>query len=169
MAAGVDERMPKRPEDHSCPITYEVMTDPVTAGDGMTYERAAIEQWLSNRNNSPSTGAELPHKIVVPNQALKCLIREWEEAEHKKCMELATPVLRHTTSTLKAELQRRVGMVPPPVRQSTSTLKAELQRREQEKAEATPPHRRGGLVLAATLGLAVAAIVGVALARRRLR
>ena len=84
VAAGVDHHMPERPDDHSCPITYTVMTDPVTAGDGMTYERAAIEEWLRGSNNSPLTGAELPHTIVVPNQALKNIIRDWEEQEHKR-------------------------------------------------------------------------------------
>ena len=89
VAAGVDKHMPERPDDHSCPITYEVMTDPVTAADGMTYERAAIEQCLRGSNRSPSTGAELPHKILVPNQALKSIIRDWEEQEHKRCMAMA--------------------------------------------------------------------------------
>ena len=99
--AGVDHHMPydtdgvtlKRPEDHCCPIcgTGEPMSDPVTAADGMTYERAAIEQWLQDKDTSPSTGAELPHTLVVPNQALKIIIRGWEEEEHKKCMAMARP------------------------------------------------------------------------------
>lgn len=32
-----------------CPITTEVMEDPVIAGDGYTYERTAIEQWFKKR------------------------------------------------------------------------------------------------------------------------
>ena len=119
VAAGVDHHMPydtdgvtlKRPEDHCCPIcgTGEPMSDPVTAADGMTYERAAIEQWLQDKDTSPSTGAELLHTIVVPNQALKIIIRGWEEEEHKKCMAMAAaqaappPPLRQTTSTLVAQ------------------------------------------------------------------
>ena len=117
VAAGVDHHMPydtdgvtlKRPEDHCCPIcgSGEPMSDPVTAADGMTYERAAIEQWLRSSNKSPSTGAELSHKRLNPNQALKSIIRDWEEQEHKKCMEKAKaappPPLRQTTSTLVAQ------------------------------------------------------------------
>ncbi|PRW57847.1 ankyrin repeat [Chlorella sorokiniana] len=30
-----------------CPITHEVMTDPVIAADGTTYERQAIETWIA--------------------------------------------------------------------------------------------------------------------------
>ena len=82
VAAGVDHHMRERPKEHFCSITLEVLTDPVTAADGMTYECAAIERWLRGSHNSPSTGAALPHQIVVPNQALKNIIRDWEGLEH---------------------------------------------------------------------------------------
>ena len=36
-----------------CPITHEIMNDPVIAADGHTYERRAIERWLSQKNYSP--------------------------------------------------------------------------------------------------------------------
>ena len=48
----------------------QVMRDPVVAGDGFTYERAALERWLAARGAvSPVTGAPLPHPHIVPNQA----------------------------------------------------------------------------------------------------
>ena len=58
-----------------CPITQEEFYDPVTAADGMTYERSAIERWLEHNFTSPSTNAELPHRHVVPNFALRALSR----------------------------------------------------------------------------------------------
>ena len=39
--------------DLRCPISLEVMRDPVIAADGHSYERASIEQWLRTRR-SPS-------------------------------------------------------------------------------------------------------------------
>jgi len=33
------------PPEFYCPITHEVMVDPVVAQDGHTYERQAIEEW----------------------------------------------------------------------------------------------------------------------------
>jgi pyridoxal/pyridoxine/pyridoxamine kinase len=30
----------------SCPISFQLMTDPVMADDGQTYQREAIEQWI---------------------------------------------------------------------------------------------------------------------------
>ena len=40
-------------ETISCPITKQVMTDPVQGNDGQTYERKAIREWLKNHNTSP--------------------------------------------------------------------------------------------------------------------
>ena len=38
-----------------------------------SYEREAIERWLSTSNNSPLTGLRLPHKNLTPNHALRAL------------------------------------------------------------------------------------------------
>ena len=38
------------PFEYKCPITAEIMEDPVVIADGKTYERAAIEQWLARSN-----------------------------------------------------------------------------------------------------------------------
>jgi hypothetical protein len=55
-----------------CPLTMEVMRDPVLAADGQTYERAEIEKWFANGNRmSPLTGAELPSTLLTPNIALR--------------------------------------------------------------------------------------------------
>ncbi len=43
-----------------CPITGEVMINPVTTEDGHTYEHAAIKEWFERGNEtSPSTGQDL--------------------------------------------------------------------------------------------------------------
>lgn len=39
------------------PVSYEMMREPVVASDGHTYERAAIEQWLSQKDRSPMTNS----------------------------------------------------------------------------------------------------------------
>jgi pyridoxal/pyridoxine/pyridoxamine kinase len=33
-------------EELSCPICLKLMTDPVVADDGHTYQRQAIEEWI---------------------------------------------------------------------------------------------------------------------------
>lgn len=65
----------KVPPDFKCPITMEIMRDPVVAEDGHTYERVAIEQHLSVRLKSPMTNAVLSTKMVFPNHLLRSMIR----------------------------------------------------------------------------------------------
>jgi len=59
-----------------CPITLEIMHDPVITADGATYERSAIQEWLQQNDLSPNTGMQLPHKNLVTNYALKSLIQK---------------------------------------------------------------------------------------------
>ena len=68
------------PDDYICPITAEIMTDPVSTADGFTYERTAISEWLRTNDTSPSTGATLESKTLVPNLSLRSIIRSFVEA-----------------------------------------------------------------------------------------
>jgi len=64
--------------DFMCPILHERMKCPVLAADGFTYERQAIEKWLAMHNTSPMTGAELAHRFLTENFALRHLIDAYE-------------------------------------------------------------------------------------------
>ena len=62
------------PDEFLCPITLELMTDPVLAEDGHTYERSAITDWFANGNGlSPKTQARMG-QLITPNFALKAMI-----------------------------------------------------------------------------------------------
>ena len=54
-----------------CPVTLEVMVDPVRTCDGMVYERAAIRAWLATHTTSPLTGAPLVSNMLVADGELK--------------------------------------------------------------------------------------------------
>lgn len=58
-----------------CPITQDVMTDPVMTADGHTYERDAIEHWLESHNTSPLTGLPLSSHVLTPNAQLLAQIQ----------------------------------------------------------------------------------------------
>ena len=64
------------PDEFYCPISFEVMDDPVSDAEGNTYERRVIEQWLASHDVSPLSNAPLAHKHLAPNRALKKLIEE---------------------------------------------------------------------------------------------
>ena len=56
-----------------CPITHEIMTDPVVAEDGHTYERSALVTWLNLSSISPLTH-NLMGRTMLPNLTLKSII-----------------------------------------------------------------------------------------------
>ena len=70
------------PPDFACPITQELMEDPVICNDGMTYERSEIEEWFRRGNRtSPKTNAVLQSLAVVPNHSLRGAIDAWREEQ----------------------------------------------------------------------------------------
>ena len=75
IAEGEDEP----PDEFTCPITQELMQDPVVAADGHTYERAAIAEWIVRRTTSPKTGEALESMTIFPNHSIRRQIREWQE------------------------------------------------------------------------------------------
>ncbi|XP_044489416.1 E3 ubiquitin-protein ligase PUB23-like [Mangifera indica] len=63
-----------------CPISLEIMKDPVTVSTGITYDRQSIEKWLfSGKNNTcPMTKQVLsPDCELTPNHTLRRLIQSW--------------------------------------------------------------------------------------------
>lgn len=62
-----------------CPITKNIMTDPVTTHYGITYERMAIEDWLKTKNYCPLTKKKLTKNKLIPNYALKSTILAYKK------------------------------------------------------------------------------------------
>ncbi|KAI8572855.1 hypothetical protein RHMOL_Rhmol01G0232500 [Rhododendron molle] len=63
-----------------CPITREVMVDPVETSSGHTFERSAIEKWFADGNIlCPLTMIALDTSILRPNKTLRQSIEEWKD------------------------------------------------------------------------------------------
>lgn len=62
-----------------CPITQELMVNPVIAEDGFTYECEAFERWTKNHNRSPMTNESMKSIQTIQNHALRSAICEWQE------------------------------------------------------------------------------------------
>ncbi|KAL0334504.1 UNVERIFIED_CONTAM: U-box domain-containing protein 15 [Sesamum radiatum] len=68
------------PHEFLCPISLEIMADPVIIATGQTYERESIKRWLnSGHRTCPKTGQKLNYLTVAPNFALRNLIQQWCE------------------------------------------------------------------------------------------
>ncbi|KAI4343038.1 hypothetical protein MLD38_027586 [Melastoma candidum] len=66
------------PKDFCCPISLELMRDPVIVSTGQTYDRRSISRWMEEGHcNCPKTGQTLAHTPLVPNRALRNLIVQW--------------------------------------------------------------------------------------------
>ncbi|XP_073701248.1 WD repeat, SAM and U-box domain-containing protein 1-like, partial [Garra rufa] len=70
------------PNHFLCPITRELMKDPVIAADGFSYEREAMESWLNTPNrSSPMYNLPLKNTLLIPNRSLKMAIQCWKSSQ----------------------------------------------------------------------------------------
>ncbi|MFS7934594.1 putative U box domain, armadillo-like helical, Zinc finger, RING/FYVE/PHD-type [Helianthus anomalus] len=68
------------PDDFRCPISLELMKDPVIVSTGQTYERSCIEKWLeAGHRTCPKTQQNLTSTALIPNYVLRSLIAQWCE------------------------------------------------------------------------------------------
>lgn len=63
-----------------CPLSLELMIDPVIVASGQTYERVFIQKWLDHGLNiCPKTRQTLAHTNLIPNYTVKAMIENWCE------------------------------------------------------------------------------------------
>ncbi|CAH8387231.1 unnamed protein product [Eruca vesicaria subsp. sativa] len=62
-----------------CPISLEIMKDPVIVSTGITYDRDSIEKWLfsGKKNSCPVTKQDITDADLTPNHTLRRLIQSW--------------------------------------------------------------------------------------------
>ncbi|KAL4201821.1 hypothetical protein AMTRI_Chr02g217970 [Amborella trichopoda] len=72
------------PDDFKCPISLEIMSDPVILPSGHTFDRASIQRWLdSGHRTCPITQLPLPpHPTLIPNLSLRSLICLWSKSHN---------------------------------------------------------------------------------------
>ncbi|KAG6601180.1 U-box domain-containing protein 14, partial [Cucurbita argyrosperma subsp. sororia] len=74
----VEHKSPVIPDDFRCPISLEMMRDPVIVSTGQTYERSCIQKWLdSGHITCPKSQQVLVRTALTPNYVLKSLIALW--------------------------------------------------------------------------------------------
>ena len=78
-----------------CPLTKQVMRDPVTLENGQTFEREAIEKWFKQCKESgrrlvcPLTQRELRSTELNPSIALRNTIEEWNARNEAVQLDMA--------------------------------------------------------------------------------
>ena len=62
-----------------CPISLSPMADPVMTPSGHSFEREAIEDWLSTNGTNPMTNEALNKRQLIPNRCLHDAIEAWKK------------------------------------------------------------------------------------------
>ncbi|KNA10445.1 hypothetical protein SOVF_144230 [Spinacia oleracea] len=70
------------PEYFKCPISLDIMSDPVILSSGHTFDRSSIQRWIdSGHRTCPITKLPLPDTpSLIPNHALRSLISNYAPA-----------------------------------------------------------------------------------------
>jgi hypothetical protein len=71
-------------ESFLCPISQEVMYDPVITPRGISFERKAILKWLEKKKECPITKTPLSEKELITNYALKQAIDRYFAIQKNK-------------------------------------------------------------------------------------
>jgi hypothetical protein len=71
------------PPELLCPISHEVFVDPVTARDGHTYERAAIERWLQGSSRSPVSSEVFTDFTLVQSHMARAMIQRLAQEQER--------------------------------------------------------------------------------------
>eukprot|EP00193_Tetraselmis_chui_P006469 CAMPEP_0177764970 /NCGR_PEP_ID=MMETSP0491_2-20121128/7731_1 /TAXON_ID=63592 /ORGANISM="Tetraselmis chuii, Strain PLY429" /LENGTH=521 /DNA_ID=CAMNT_0019281265 /DNA_START=443 /DNA_END=2008 /DNA_ORIENTATION=+ len=102
--SGSDAKGLKAPSSFFCPISMDLMADPVMVATGHTYDRSCIERWLAQGHRTcPATGVRLRHLELTPNFALRSAIQDWASENSVTLPNVNNPTQRTTTSSYRWE------------------------------------------------------------------
>lgn len=94
------------PSYFRCPLSLELMLDPVIVASGQTFERSFIQKWLDNGlRTCPKTHQTLAHTNLIPNFTVKALIANWCEDNNIRLHDYVQldGVLTHLVSSISLE------------------------------------------------------------------
>jgi hypothetical protein len=158
-----------------CPISLELMRDPVVLSTGQSYERSSIEPWLEAGNHTcPATMQKLSSLELVPNHTLRRLIQNWCEA-HGSALGMApipTPKLPLTADTMAAILEellvqtsctsRQQLMDPLPILKNMRSLARESERNRKCMEDSDAVSVLASMITTSAAAAAAAAATAVA-------
>ncbi|KAL1223211.1 U-box domain-containing protein 20 [Cardamine amara subsp. amara] len=78
MSCSEEEEEVTIPSQFQCPISYDLMKDPVIIASGITYDRESIEKWFeAGYQTCPVTNTVLSNLEQIPNHTIRRMIQEW--------------------------------------------------------------------------------------------
>ncbi|XWS62920.1 hypothetical protein CRYUN_Cryun06bG0051900 [Craigia yunnanensis] len=111
------------PYHFRCPISLELMRDPVTVSTGQTYDRTGIESWVATGNTTcPVTRAPLSDFTFIPNHTLRRLIQDWCVANQASGIERIPTPKQPAEPTMVRSLLNQASSVSNPFQSRLSAL-----------------------------------------------
>ncbi|CAL0317624.1 unnamed protein product [Lupinus luteus] len=97
--------VPNIPDEFRCPISLDLMKDPVIVSSGHTYDRISIAQWInSGHNTCPKSGQRLIHTALIPNYALKSLVQQWC---YENNVQVNEPAISHSEGNKSSKMNSK--------------------------------------------------------------
>ena len=110
------------PPEFQCPISIDLMKDPVIISTGITYDRTSIEKWIDSGNNTcPVTNTVLTTFDQIPNHTIRKMIQGW-------CVEIGSSLIERIPTP-------RVPLMPCEVYEICRKLSSATRRGDYEKCE----------------------------------
>ncbi|KAJ0260601.1 U box domain-containing protein [Hirschfeldia incana] len=110
------------PPEFQCPISIDLMKDPVIISTGITYDRTSIEKWIDSGNNTcPVTNTVLTTFDQIPNHTIRKMIQGW-------CVEIGSSLIERIPTP-------RVPLLPCEVYEICRKLSSATRRGDYEKCE----------------------------------
>jgi len=83
--------LPPIEEHFLCPITIDVMTDPVSikCKERHSFDRDAISEWFKTSDRCPVCKQKVSSKKLIPNRLLKQIIESWKREQNSTPASLA--------------------------------------------------------------------------------
>jgi hypothetical protein len=117
------------PDEFICPLTLELMNDPVMSKYGNSYERSAILKWVARGNaHCPLTRRPLHLSDIVTNHQLRSKIRQFQVDNNMDITIIMTP-----------EWNDFCGYFTMPEKDLDETERSD---EDEEEIVETPPQRR---------------------------
>lgn len=127
------EKDKKPPQEFLCPISMNIMKEPVIMEDGHTYEKECIKEWLTRSSKSPLTREEITLIGMRTNYALKTSILRWheegintilKEEEKQKAQELPIESYQTAIDVLQVNNPppRETPIIPTPTQEEVNAV-----------------------------------------------
>ena len=116
------EEMEERMKEFTCPISYDLMLEPVVACSGNTYERLSILEHFKDKNTDPLTNRRLANKNLIDNNNIRSAInrfvdnfeKKYDEAQIKRLIDLKEQIdsYKKKVEEIEKDRERLRGNLP---------------------------------------------------------